>query len=96
MLCELYLLAEISCTPHVAIAANRIDITEYVRLNLALSQCSIVQCESEALSRIKRGISCEYDEIERLYLQANPDADLREIEAERERVDGEVRFFVDL
>lgn len=83
MLCELYLLAQ-TCNPHAIATNNRIDITEFINLSLALSQCSITPCDRNALERIRMAINCENNEIERLYLEANPDAESIEIRAERE------------
>lgn len=84
MLCELYLVSQITCDPHAIAANNRIDITEFIRLTLALSQCSIAQCDSDTLNQIRIAINCENNEIERLYLERFPDAESIEIRAERE------------
>jgi hypothetical protein len=45
MFCQLYLLSQIFCNPDAEIVRSRIDITEYICLNLALSQCSLVECD---------------------------------------------------
>lgn len=96
----LYLIAELACNPHASIlprtqanADNRIDITEYVNLTLALSQCSLVPCYPDALEQIKKQIQCENDEIERLYLERFPDA-IAPVEIKSER-EGD-RFYIPL
>lgn len=84
MFCQLYLLSHISCNPHAEIVKNRIDVTEYVYLTLALSQCSLTPCDRHALEQIRIAITCENNEIERIYLEANPGAELIELQAIQE------------